>query len=61
MAAYAYHLTPWPSDSSRSTPFLIVLEPSRLFRRDIISNPSFISRAMSLAAVSSRQERGAGI
>ena len=33
-------------------------EPKRLFRRYVLGNPLFISRALSLAAASSRQDRG---
>ncbi len=39
--------------------YRLALEPKRLFRRYVVGNPLFISRALSLAAASSRQDRGA--
>ena len=38
--------------------FRLALEPRRLFRRYVLGNPLFISSALSLAAASSRQDRG---
>ena len=38
--------------------YRLALEPRRLFRRYVLGNPLFLSRALSLAA-SSRQDRGA--
>jgi exopolysaccharide biosynthesis WecB/TagA/CpsF family protein len=39
--------------------YRLALEPKRLFRRYVIGNPLFISRALSLAAALSRHDRGA--
>ena len=39
--------------------YRLSLEPRRLFRRYVIGNPLFLSRALRLAAASPPQDRGA--
>lgn len=49
----------WMRSAGLEWLYRLALEPRRLFRRYVIGNPLFVSRALSLAAASSRQGRGA--
>jgi exopolysaccharide biosynthesis WecB/TagA/CpsF family protein len=50
---------PWVRRAGLEWLFRLALEPRRLFRRYVFGNPLFIARALSLAAQTSRHERGA--
>jgi N-acetylglucosaminyldiphosphoundecaprenol N-acetyl-beta-D-mannosaminyltransferase len=48
----------WMRGAGLEWAYRLALEPKRLFRRYVLGNPLFISRALSLAAAWSRQDRG---
>lgn len=49
----------WMRGSGLEWAYRLAIEPKRLFRRYVLGNPLFVSRALSLAAASSRQGRDA--
>lgn len=49
----------WMRGAGLEWAYRLALEPKRLFRRYVLGNPLFISRALSLAVATSRQDRGA--